>query len=80
MRRISYKLEYSNIERKHSHSSSIVIAARFLEEEHKVTRQLGEFIYSEVLVRSRRLELPRDCSHSDLNAARLPVPPRPHMS
>jgi hypothetical protein len=26
----------------------------------------------EGLVRPRRLELPRDCSHSDLNAARLP--------
>src|SRR3954468_1785448 len=32
------------------------------------------------MVRSRRLELPRDLSHSDLNAARLPVPPRPHGS
>src|SRR5713101_7716306 len=30
------------------------------------------------LVRSRRLELPRSFPHSDLNAARLPVPPRPH--
>ena len=28
-------------------------------------------------VRSRGLEPPRDYSHSDLNAARLPVPPRP---
>ena len=32
-----------------------------------------------VLVRSRRLELPRPFGHSDLNAARLPVPPRPHV-
>ena len=31
------------------------------------------------LVRSRRLELPRPFGHSDLNAARLPVPPRPHV-
>ncbi len=31
------------------------------------------------LVRSRRLELPRPCGHNDLNVARLPVPPRPHM-
>src|SRR6056297_1844064 len=31
------------------------------------------------LVRSRRLELPRVLPHSDLNAARLPIPPRPHM-
>jgi len=26
-------------------------------------------------VRPRRLELPQDCSHSALNAARLPIPP-----
>jgi hypothetical protein len=32
-----------------------------------------------VMVRSRRLELPRPFGHSDLNAARLPVPPRPHV-
>src|SRR6266571_1677249 len=31
-----------------------------------------------ILVRSRRLELPRSFPHSDLNAARLPIPPRPH--
>ena len=30
------------------------------------------------MVRPRRLELPRACAHSDLNAARLPIPPRPH--
>ncbi len=30
------------------------------------------------MVRSRRLELPRGLAHSDLNAARLPIPPRPH--
>ena len=30
------------------------------------------------MVRSRRLELPRDRSHNALNVARLPVPPRPH--
>ena len=29
------------------------------------------------MVRSRRLELPRDRSHNALNVARLPVPPRP---
>ncbi len=29
------------------------------------------------LVRSRRIELPRRYLHSALNAARLPVPPRP---
>src|SRR5581483_7775282 len=32
------------------------------------------------MVRSRRLELPRGLAHSDLNAARLPVPPRPHRA
>ncbi len=31
------------------------------------------------MVRSRRLELPRVLPHSDLNAARLPIPPRPHV-
>ena len=30
------------------------------------------------MVRPRRLELPRELPHSDLNAARLPIPPRPH--
>src|SRR3712207_8191489 len=29
--------------------------------------------------RSRRLELPRPFGHNDLNVARLPVPPRPHI-
>ena len=32
------------------------------------------------LVRPRRLELPRELPHSDLNAARLPIPPRPQGS
>ena len=32
------------------------------------------------MVRSRRLELPRVLPHSDLNAARLPIPPRPHCT
>ncbi len=32
------------------------------------------------MVRSRRLELPRPFGHNDLNVARLPVPPRPHIS
>ena len=31
------------------------------------------------MVRSRRLELPRPFGHNDLNVARLPVPPRPHI-
>ena len=31
------------------------------------------------LVRPRRLELPRVLPHSDLNAARLPIPPRPQL-
>jgi hypothetical protein len=31
------------------------------------------------MVRSRRLELPRAFAHNDLNVARLPIPPRPHM-
>src|SRR6202045_1369079 len=33
-----------------------------------------------LVVRSRRLELPRSFPHSDLNAARLPIPPRPHAA
>ena len=32
------------------------------------------------MVRLRRLELPRELPHSDLNAARLPVPPQPHCA
>lgn len=31
------------------------------------------------VVRPRRLELPRPFGHNDLNVARLPVPPRPHV-
>ena len=31
------------------------------------------------MVRLRRLELPRVLPHSDLNAARLPIPPQPHV-
>lgn len=31
------------------------------------------------MVRSRRLELPLRLRNSDLNAARLPIPPRPHL-
>ena len=34
----------------------------------------------EDMVRSRRLELPLRLKNSDLNAARLPIPPRPHLS
>ena len=30
-----------------------------------------------MMVRSRRLELPRAFAHNDLNVARLPIPPRP---
>ena len=32
-----------------------------------------------LMVRSRRLELPLRLKNSDLNAARLPIPPRPHV-
>ena len=35
--------------------------------------------YTENMVRSRRLELPLRLKNSDLNAARLPIPPRPHF-
>src|SRR6185312_15361166 len=37
-----------------------------------------QIIPREDLVRSRRLVLPRPFGHSDLSAARLPIPPRPH--
>ncbi len=30
------------------------------------------------MVRLRRLELPQGLTYSDLNAARLPIPPQPH--
>lgn len=33
-----------------------------------------------IMVRTRRLELPRVLPHSDLNAARLPIPPRPQIT
>jgi hypothetical protein len=32
-----------------------------------------------VMVRSKRLELSLRLRNSDLNAARLPIPPRPHV-
>ncbi len=32
-----------------------------------------------IMVRLRRLELPRVLPHSDLNAARLPIPPQPRF-
>ncbi len=41
-----------------------------------ITRGISISI-SEVLVRSGGLEPPRVLPHSDLNAARLPIPPRP---
>lgn len=31
------------------------------------------------MVRMRGLEPPRDCSHMDLNHARLPIPPHPQI-
>ena len=37
------------------------------------------YLFFKRLVRSRRLELPRPFGHNDLNVARLPVPPRPHI-
>ena len=41
---------------------------------------LGDISFGESqMVRPRRLELPRVLPHSDLNAARLPIPPRPHI-
>ena len=40
---------------------------------------LADFTVKCEMVRSRRLELPRELPHSDLNAARLPIPPRPHV-
>ncbi len=36
-------------------------------------------LWVQIMVRSRRLELPLRLKNSDLNAARLPIPPRPHM-
>ena len=46
---------------------------------------LSSYLFREVdrlaiqMVRSRGLEPPRVLPHSDLNAARLPIPPRPHV-
>ena len=39
---------------------------------------LADFTLKCKMVRSRRLELPLRLRNSDLNAARLPIPPRPH--
>ena len=47
---------------------------------HLDPNYLNFFDEFKVLVRSRRLELPRPFGHNDLNVARLPVPPRPHIS
>ena len=46
--------------------------------QNMLTHQLQRGTESLEMVRLRRLELPRVLSHSDLNAARLPVPPQPH--
>ena len=39
----------------------------------------NSILSEDCLVRSRRLELPRAFAHNDLNVARLPIPPRPHV-
>ena len=39
---------------------------------------IADFTSKCEMVRSRRLELPLRLRNSDLNAARLPIPPRPH--
>ncbi len=52
------------------------------EDEERSCRRLpwpAKVIHTKCVVRPRRLELPRGFPHSDLNAARLPIPPRPHM-
>jgi hypothetical protein len=41
------------------------------------SNEVGVSLREKPLVRPRRLELPRVLPHSDLNAARLPIPPRP---
>ncbi len=46
-----------------------------LSELHVIFNEITE--NKQEMVRPRRLELPRDCSHNDLNVARLPIPPRP---
>ena len=46
--------------------------------ETRLTPGLDFIVIAKFLVRSRRLELPPLLQDSDLNAARLPVPPRPH--
>ena len=42
-----------------------------------VINRLLSVFYEKLLVRSGGLEPPRVLPHSDLNAARLPIPPRP---
>ena len=46
--------------------------------EMKKASQLGG--HSGLMVRAKGLEPPRDCSHTDLNRTRLPIPPRPRKS
>ena len=43
---------------------------------HPLSRRLRSLTGSLSMVPSGRLELPRPFGHSDLNAARLPIPPR----
>ena len=43
-------------------------------------RKMGRAHLLPAVVRSRRLELPRPFGHNDLNVARLPIPPRPHIN
>jgi hypothetical protein len=55
----------------------VEIVAAFTGQEgkaHACYKAFGAFS----MVRSRRLELPLRLRNSDLNAARLPIPPRPH--
>ena len=40
---------------------------------------VSRFTLESALVRAEGLEPPRLLSHQDLNLARLPVPPRPHL-
>jgi len=57
------------------HRSCAAAKIDFQAQKQKACAVPGQALNS--LVRSRRLELPRVFTHSDLNAARLPVPPRP---
>lgn len=63
--------------RKHI-GQSVSCCSTVMTKPERTRRKKSRFL-QKIMVRPRRLELPRVLPHSDLNAARLPIPPRPHV-